>query len=80
MVSSDLWTDIDSRFGEIFMVIPEKKIASLSVMTLACLSKLPPVRGKLIFSQILDKGSIRYLLCLVLWHSFKYAELTGVVR
>ena len=26
MVSSDLWTDIDSRLEEIFMVIPEKKM------------------------------------------------------
>ena len=49
MVSSDLWTDIDSRLEEIFMVIPEKKNASLSVMTLAYLSELPPVRGKPIF-------------------------------
>ena len=49
-------------------------------MTLAYLSELPSVRRKPIFSQILDKGSIRYLLCLLLWHSFKYAELTGVVR
>ena len=27
MVSSDLWTDIDSRLGEIFMTIPEKAFA-----------------------------------------------------
>ena len=33
MVSSDLWTDIDSRLGEIFMMIPEKAFAGLSVMT-----------------------------------------------
>ena len=31
MVSSDLKTDIDSRMGEIFMMIPEKALASLSV-------------------------------------------------
>ena len=31
MVSSDLWTDIDSRLGEIFMMIPEKAFAGLSV-------------------------------------------------
>ena len=31
MVSSDLNTDIDSRLGEIFMMIPEKAFASLSV-------------------------------------------------
>ena len=44
MVSSDLWTDIDSRFGEIFMTIPEKASASLSVMTVVALLQLPPVR------------------------------------
>ena len=27
IVSSDLWTDIDSRLGEIFMTIPEKAFA-----------------------------------------------------
>ena len=35
MVSSDLSTDIDSRLGEIFMMIPEKAFAGLSVMTVA---------------------------------------------
>ena len=49
MVSNDLWTDIDLRLGEIFMIIPEKTFAGLSVMTLADLLQLPPVRGKLIF-------------------------------
>ena len=49
MVSNDLWTDIDSRLGEIFMIIPEKAFAGLSVMTLADLLQPPPVRGKLIF-------------------------------
>ena len=35
MVSSDLLTDIDSRSGEIYMMIPEKAFAGLSVMTIA---------------------------------------------
>ena len=35
MVSSDLWTDIDSRLGEIFMIIPEKAFPALSAMTVA---------------------------------------------
>ena len=47
MVSSDLWTDIDTRLREIFMMIPEKGVAGLSVMTVADLLQLPPVRGKL---------------------------------
>ena len=31
VVSSDLWADIDSRLTEIFMMIPEKAFAGLSV-------------------------------------------------
>ena len=44
MVSSDLWKDIDSRLGEIFMTIPEKELAGLSVMTVADFLQLHPVR------------------------------------
>ena len=80
MVSSDLWTDIDPRLGEIFMMIPEIAFAGLSVMTVADLLQLPPVRGKVIFSQFSDKDSKKHLLGLQLWHLFKYAELTEVVR
>ena len=49
MVSSDLWTDTDSRLGEIFMMFPEKAFAGLSLLTVADLLQLPPVRGKLIY-------------------------------
>ena len=80
MVSRDLWIDIDSRLGEIFVMIPEKAFAALSVMTVADLLQLPPVRGKLIFSQFSDKNSMKYLLDLELWYLFKYTELTEVVR
>ena len=62
------------------MMIPEKAFADLSVMTEADLLQLSPVRGKLIFSQFSDKDSMRHLLGLQLWHLFKYAELTEVVR
>ena len=55
LVSSDLWTDIDSRLGETFMMIPKKAFAGLSVMTVADLLQLLPVKGKLIFSQFYDK-------------------------
>ena len=75
MVSSDLWTDIDSRPGEIFLMIPEKAFAGLSVMDEADLLQLPPVRRKPIFSRISDKDSMNHLLGLQLWHLFKYAEL-----
>ena len=47
MVSSNLWTDIDSRLGEIFMMIPEKAFSDLSVMAVADLIQLPAVGGNL---------------------------------
>ena len=50
MASSDLWTIIDSRLGEIFMMISEKAFAVLSVIAVADLLKLLPVKGKVIFS------------------------------
>ena len=49
MVSHDLWTDIDSRLGEIFIIIPKKALAGLAFMVVADLCQLFPVRGKLIF-------------------------------
>ena len=60
MLSSDLWTDIDSRFGEIFMISPEKAFAGLLVMTVAGLLQLPLVRRKLIFSEFSDKDSMKH--------------------
>ena len=62
------------------MTIPEKEFADLSVMVVTDLLELPPVRGKPIFSQFSDKDSMKHLLGLKLWHLFKYAELTEVVR
>ena len=61
-------------------MIPEKAFAGLSLMTVADLLQLPPVRGKPIFSQFSDKDSMKHLLGLQLWHLFKYAELTEVAR
>ena len=80
MASSDLWTDIDPRLGEIFIMIPEKAPAGLSVMAVTDLLQLPPVTWKLIFSQFSDKGCIKNLLCLQLWHLFKYVEITEDLR
>ena len=42
MVLSDLWTNIDSRLGGTFMMIPEKAFANLSVTSVADLLQLPP--------------------------------------
>ena len=35
MVSGDLWACIDSKLGDIFLMIHEKAFAGLSVMTVA---------------------------------------------
>ena len=35
MLLSDLWTNIDSRLGEVFMTILQKAFAGLSVTTVA---------------------------------------------
>ena len=60
-------------------MIPEKALAGPSIMNVADLLQLPPVRGILIFSQFSDKDSLKHLLGLQVWHLFKYAELTEVV-
>ena len=73
MVPSDLWTDIDSRLGEIFKMIRENAFAGLSLMTVLDLLQLTPVRGTLIFSRFSDKNSIKHLLGLQSWHLLKYA-------
>ena len=62
MVSSDLRTDIDATLGEIFRMIPGKAFVGLSVMTVAGLLQLPPVRGKLLFPQFSGKGSMKHIL------------------
>ena len=51
MVSSYLRTHINSRLGEIFIMIPKKAFAGLLIMNEADFLQLPPVRGKLIFSR-----------------------------
>ena len=53
------------------MMIPEIAFAGLSVMTVADLLELPPVRRELIFSLFSNKDSMKYLLSLQLWHLFK---------
>ena len=79
MVSSNLWTDINSRLGETFM-FPEKGFAGLSIMAVTDFLQRPPVRGRHIFSCISNKDSMKHLLGLQLWHLFKHVELTEVVR
>ena len=62
------------------MMIPEKAFPGLSIMTVADLLQLSPVRGKPIISGFSDRHSTTHLLDLQLWHLFRYAELTEVVR
>ena len=66
MVSSDLWTYIDSKSGEIFIMIPEKNFVGLSVMSVPNLLELPPIREKFVFSKFFDKDSMKHLLGLQL--------------
>ena len=68
IVSSDLWIDIDSMLREIFMVVPEKAWAGLSVMAIADFLELPLVLEKIKFSQFSDKASMKTLLGLHLRH------------
>ena len=49
-VISDLWTNTDSRLGEIFMFIPENTFAGLSGMTVA----------DLLFNYFQSKGNIYF--------------------
>ena len=46
-----IYGQIYSRLEEVFMIIPEKLFGGLSVLTVADLSQLIPVWGKLLFSS-----------------------------
>ena len=58
----------------------KKLVCGLSVMIVPDLLHLPPNRWKSFSLNFSNKDSINHLLSLQLWHSFKYAELTKVVR
>ena len=49
-------------------------------MTVGYFLQLPPILGKFIFSHFSDKDNMKHVLDLQLWHLFKHAELTEVVR
>ena len=49
-------------------------------MTVADYLQLPPVKRKFILSQFSDTYSMKHLLDLQLWHLYKYAELSEVLR
>ena len=50
MVSGDLWTNTNSKSREVFLMIPEKAFAGLSIRTVEDLLELLPVRGIYFFS------------------------------
>ena len=56
IVSSDLWIDIDLSLEKIFMMIPEKAFAGLSVMTAGDFLQLPPV----FFPPFSGKDSMKF--------------------
>lgn len=62
MVSSDLWTDTDSWFRDIFSMITRKVSDDLSIMTVLDFFRLPPVRRKKKFSKFYDKDATKHLL------------------
>ena len=62
-----------SNLWAVFMMIPGRAFAGLSVMSVVYLLQLPPIMGKHIFSQFFDEDSMKNLLGLHLWHLFRYA-------
>ena len=81
MISSDLWTDFDSRLGEIFIIIPETLFAGLSVMAVDKFLQLPLVRVKeVVFYEFSDKDSMKIVLGWQLWNFLKKAQLTEDVK
>lgn len=64
IIPSDLWADIDSKFWEILVMIPDKAFASLSTITVVDFLQLTPVTRKVRYSQCSDRDNIKYLLYL----------------
>ena len=77
MVSSMLLYQVNQRLNKIFGYSDQLPFAGMSAIVCGDLYQLPPVRGLPVFSST---TSIKGLLTLDLWHKFKIAELTGVMR
>ena len=73
MVSSNMWTDTDARFSEVFSASTD---LSFTGLTISDYHQLPPVKGRFIFSRFTRE--VRRISCCQKWHLFKYVELTEV--
>ena len=77
MVSSMLLYQVNQRLNGIFGYSGQLPFAGMSVIVCGDFYQLPPVRGLPVYSST---TSIKGLLILDLWHKFKMAELTEVMR
>ena len=62
MISTDLWTDFDSRLGEKFIIIPQTLFAGLSVMAGGKFLQILLVTVKVVFYKFSDKDSMKIVL------------------
>ena len=77
MVSSMSLYQVNQRLNGIFRYSDQLPLAGMSVIVCGDLYQLPPVRG---LPEYTSTTSIKGLLTLDLWHKFKMAELTEVMR
>ena len=77
MVSSMSLYQVNQRLNGIFRYSDQLPFAGMSVIVCGDLYQLPPVRG---LPEYTSTTSIKGLLTLDLWHKFKMAELTEVMR
>ena len=80
MVSSDLFYQIHARLVDIFLCNVTVAFSGLAVVFLGDFLQLPLVRGKPMYACVDEIDKIYRLLSLNLWHMFRFAELTEVMR
>ena len=80
MVSNDLFRNINRRLQEIFMCSTEVLFGGISIILIGDFLQLPPVKGKPIYAPFGYDDKLDTLFGLELWHTFKFAELTEVMR